>query len=158
MYQFVEIAVLDEGCGIDKAMRKFDENASEDELLELAVLPGTSAKSNHDYLDSDNEWLNSGYGLYILKELCKSYKGIFTLCSNNYAIRYLSNGTSEKYKTKFNGTAVSLRFSTKLNINFEKERKRIVREGQELAKQNKNAIKKASKSSGGDYGKVKNAE
>ena len=149
-HNLVEIAVLDEGCGIATAMKPFAPLSSEEELLKLSLYPGISAKSNHSYLGKNNEWSNSGYGLYILKELCKTYKGSFTICSNNLAMRYYSSGEQALYKTSFHGTVVCLRFSTNLNIDFNKERSRIVREGQKISKEYKSAIHKASKSSGGN--------
>ncbi|MDE6605742.1 MAG: hypothetical protein K2K85_06985 [Clostridia bacterium] len=153
-HNLVEIAVLDEGCGVAEAMRRYSKDLPEIELLELSLAPGISAKSNHPYLGRDNEWSNSGYGLYVLKELCKTYKGSFTICSNNYAIRYNAKGEKTLFKPSFNGTAVCLRFSTNENVNFTEERRRIVAEGEKLAKENKKAIKTASKSSGGNYGQA----
>lgn len=153
-HNLVEIAVLDEGCGVSQAMKRYSPSSTEEELLHLSVLPGVSAKTNHAFLGKNDEWSNSGYGLYILKELCKTYKGSFTICSNNYAIRYFSSGETKLYNTSFCGTVVCLRFLTNLNIDFSKERSRIVGEGQKVARQNKGAIKKASKSSGGKYGQA----
>ncbi len=153
-HDLVEIAVLDEGCGISNAMKKFSPLSTEEELLRFALIPGVSAKSNHAFLGKDDEWSNSGYGLYILKELCNTYNGSFTICSNHYAIRFYASGKSELFKTSFNGTVVCLRFKTDLNINFAQERSRIVIEGQRIAKDYKNTIKKASKSSGGNYGQA----
>ena len=151
-HNLVEIAVLDEGCGIAHAMKKRYPELSEKALLNLSLNPGISAMSNHRYLGRNDQWSNSGYGLYILKELCKAYGGSFIICSNNYGMHY-HNGKRTTYETSFSGTAVSLRFLTNQNINFVQERKRILYEGQEIAKKYKNAITKASKSSGGHYGK-----
>lgn len=153
-HNLVEIAVLDEGCGIAQAMKKYSTSSSEEELLRLSLLPGVSAKSNHAFLGKNDEWSNSGYGLYILKELCNTYEGSFTICSNHYAIRSYALGKTELFNTSFSGTVVCLRFSTNLNINFTQERARIVHEGQRIAKEYKGTIKKASKSSGGNYGQA----
>ena len=151
-HNLVEIAVLDEGCGILEAMKNYSPTSSEEELMELALIPGVSAKSNHALLGKYDEWSNSGYGLFILKELCRTYKGSFTICSNNYALRFYASGEKEMFRTSFPGTVVCLRFQTSLNIKFNQERSKIVREGQQIAKEHKNTIKKASKSSGGNYG------
>lgn len=152
-HNLVEISVLDEGCGIGPAMKRQYPLLSEKELLELSLNPGISAMSNHRYLGRNDQWSNSGYGLYILKGLCKAYGGSFIICSNNYGICY-QNDKKITYETSFSGTAVSLRFLTNQKINFIQERRRILNEGQEIAKKYKNAITKASKSSGGHYGKI----
>lgn len=70
----VEVAILDEGVGIASSLKdnphlKIVEDV---EALRLSVLPGISGKSwaGAD-IDHSNEWSNSGFGLYVVSELCK---------------------------------------------------------------------------------------
>lgn len=59
----MEIAIADEGCGIKKAMEKRFMGFSERKLMEYAMAPGISALSNHQFLEKDDYYENSGYGL-----------------------------------------------------------------------------------------------
>jgi len=146
----VEIAIVDNGCGIATAMKKRFKDKNETELMYLAALPGISAKSNHAYLDKDNSWRNSGYGLYALRRLSKIYEGSFLLCSGGIAL-FQNNGHEEKFNTCFQGTAVAVRVKTNTNSVFQEVRKQVILEGEIAAKQISNAMTKASKSSGGKY-------
>ena len=150
-HNLVEIAIIDSGCGIANALGKIYKNASEEELLRMATAPGVSAKSNHRYLDKNDGWRNSGYGLYILKRLALEYGGSLMICSNNYCDYYHKNGTITHYKTFYPGTALSIRFRTDQKINFIETRKRIVAEGEKESENIIGAVKSASKSSGGHY-------
>ena len=149
----VEIAIADEGCGITGSLNKQFSNDPK-ELLRLACKPGISAKSNFEYLDINNPWRNSGYGLYIMKELALAYGGSFILCSGKHAIRYYCYNHSEKeivYETSYSGTAIGIRFRTDTNNDFNSVRRDVITRGQKEAKQIKGAIRKASRSSGGRY-------
>jgi len=146
----VEIAIVDNGIGIANALKKRIKGKTEKELMYMAALPGISAKSNHAFLDKDDFWRNSGYGLYVLREFSKAYNGSFMLCSKNIALHQI-NGKVKECSTFFEGTAVAIRFRTNLEIDFNSTRRDIVRKAQKLAKNNPQAIKEASKSSGGNY-------
>ena len=160
-HNLIEIAIADKGCGIQKAMSKRYKDLPEDVLMKYAMTPGLSALSNHAYLEKDDYYKNSGYGLYMTKELALAYEGSFIICSGNYARRYYCYQYSlveKEHKTKFNGTAIAIRFSTDKTPNFRSVLEKIKNKAESKSKSIKGAIKKASKSSGGDYGKVKNAE
>ena len=148
-HNLVEIAIADAGCGVVGSLGKLYamENT---ELLKWACQPGITARSNFMLLDKDDPWRNSGYGLYIVKELCLAYNSGFTLCSGKKAIRYY-DGHVYEYDTDYAGTAICIRFRTDTDNDFEAIRKKIVSEGEEKSKSIKEAIKKASKSSGGRY-------
>lgn len=150
-HSLVEIAIMDSGCGVSHALQRLYRDSSEQELLRMATDPGVSAKSNHRYLTKDDAWRNSGYGLYILKNLALQYGGSFMLCSNNYCDYYRNDGSIHNYKTYFPGTALAIRFKTDQNMDFNKTRARIVDQGEQEAKNISGAIKSASKSSGGHY-------
>lgn len=153
-YDLVEIAISDDGCGITESLGKLFSTDSLG-LLRLACEPGVSAKSNYRYLDKDDPWRNSGYGLYIMKELALTYGGSFLLCSGNHAIRYRCDESGieveELYDTAYHGTTIGIRFKTNMENDFDAIRKRIISEGQVRAARIKGAIRSASRSSGGRY-------
>lgn len=150
----VEIAISDAGCGISGSLSKCFAT-DEANLLRLACKPGVSAKSNYKYLERDDPWRNSGYGLFIMKELALAYGGSFLLCSGNYALRYSADEymteKEEVIDTDFKGTTIGLRFKTNTCNDFDEVRKRIVSIGELQAEQIKGAIRTASRSSGGRY-------
>ena len=142
-----EIATADAGCGIRNAMEKRYQG-TEQELLEKAMFPGLTARSNHQFLPRDDYYRNSGYGLYLTKELALAYDGYFIICSGKYAYKYTQKKT-EIINTFFLGTAIGIRFSTDTFKNFQTVRSKIIKEAEKLSKEEKGAIHSASKSSGG---------
>ena len=150
----VEIAISDGGCGVTESLGKFFSTDAAN-LLRLACKPGVSARSNYRYLEKDDPWRNSGYGLYIMKELALAYHGSFMLCSGSHAIRYSTDElgllAEEIFDTSYRGTAIGIRFKTNTDNDFNSTRERIVSEGQLRAAQMKGAIRSASRSSGGRY-------
>ena len=146
----VEIAIADTGKGITKALETKFPQKSEKELLYLSMQPGISARSNFQYLDKDDPWRNSGYGLYMMQKLTLLYGGSFLLCSGKHAIWVMQDGVRE-YETSFPGTAIAIKFRTDTGNDFNKLRNTAILEGQTEAKLKPEAIKKASKSSGGQY-------
>ena len=149
----VELAIVDEGQGIKNAMESKYKQKNELELIKYAMVPGISVESNHKYLPKGDYYQNSGYGLYLTKELSLAYDGSFILCSGNYALRYYKQGNQDIckcYNTKFQGTAIAIQFSTSRSQNFKELIGEIKERGQELTRQYDEAIHTASKSSGGN--------
>ncbi|MBR2750427.1 MAG: hypothetical protein IKD90_04795 [Clostridiales bacterium] len=149
----VEIAIMDTGCGIVGSMGK-KYSLNEVELLKYACKPGITTGSNFTYLDLDDPWRNSGYGLYMLKELTLEYNGSFIICSGDKAVRYRKKDKQieEKvFSAGCEGTIICLRFSTEQQPSFSEVRKRILKSGEDEAKRIAGAIQKASRSSGGRY-------
>lgn len=149
-YNLVEIAIVDNGCGIAEAMSSRFPDKDENELMYLSAMPGVSALSNHKYLDKNNTWRNSGYGLYALRRLAVLYGGSFLLCSGNIALHQTSNGV-KKFDTFFAGTAVAIHIRTDTGNDFHAVRRSVIAEGEKEARENKDSIITASKSSGGKY-------
>ncbi len=87
-----EIAILDEGIGIFKSISHNQVHrayiSSNEEALRWALKPGVSvafipSRGQRD----DDPWANSGYGLYMISEICKLTEGWFTLASGDDCIR-----------------------------------------------------------------------
>ena len=136
-----EIAILDEGIGIWESLNSnvYHKNYlnSNLEALKWSLKPGISGvfspnkkPKNHDI------WTNSGYGLYIVKNLCTKFGGWFVMVSNGDCVRCYADGKNQEIKTNFEGTAISLRIKPskitnvketimELNVNGEKEAQNI---------------------------------
>lgn len=150
-HNLVEIAIGDSGIGVQQSLgKKFA--LPEKELLRFSCKPGVTAGSNF-YLDPNDPWRNSGYGLYTMKELAIAYRGTFMICSGNHALGYFNyaNYAEQSFDTSYKGTAISLSFPINTVRNFNSIREEIVEKGQSEALSIKGAIKTASKSSGGRY-------
>lgn len=146
-HQLVEIAIADMGCGINSVMsRKF--KGKELQMLILSMFPGISAGSYFSWFNDDNVFKNSGYGLYITKELALAYDGSFMLCSGNYALNYNTKGSTYR-KKGYSGTAIAIRFCTDIKRDFNTVCQSIVTKAEKKSLQREDAIHKASKSSGG---------
>ena len=70
-------------------MQKQYANITEEQSMEFAMTPGISARTNHILLPKDDYYKNSGYGLYMTKELALAYGGSFIICSGKSAIIYI---------------------------------------------------------------------
>ena len=156
-YNLVEIGMLDEGIGIKKSLKTNKYYASsiktDEDALKLSLLPGVTEAYKRSIYD-DGMWANSGYGLYIAKEICTHMGsgGMFLLASGESCIGIGSKNYSFheiNEKTFINGTAICIRFKTDSVDSFEDVRSRIILDGQSEAAKVKRAIKKASYSSGG---------
>lgn len=147
----IEIAIVDSGCGIASAMARRYKNRTEEELFNMALLPGVSAQSNHLFLGKYDFWRNSGYGLYVLNELAPLYGGSFLLCSGGIA-KYRTPTTTKYFTTMYQGTAIAFRIKTNTDNDFKKIRSQIIERGEKQARNIDGSIKRASKSSGGFYG------
>ena len=148
----LEIAISDTGCGICNSLRKYKpySDKDENELIKLSCEPGVSSRSNYRYLEKDNVWRNSGYGLYLMRKLAVAYGGSFLICSGNYALR--ENKEDIKiFNTAYEGTTIAIRVKTDKICNFEEVRSKIVLVGEKASSDAETSIHSASKSSGGHY-------
>ena len=148
----LEIAISDTGCGICNSLRKYTPYSAKDEkeLIRLACNPGVSSRSNFRYLEKDNAWRNSGYGLYLMRKLAVAYGGSFLICSGNYALREDNNGI-EMFNTIYTGTTIAIRIKTDQKRNFEDVRHKILLAGEKESSNVQTSLHSASKSSGGHY-------
>lgn len=100
----VEIAVVDEGIGLQASLNRSHKLCNEEEAIRLAIKPGVSATN---YIkDTENIYDNSGYGLYVLSEVVAKF-GSFTLGSGSK--RLISTlGKQAIDNLEFNGTFIGL--------------------------------------------------
>ena len=121
----IELAIIDRGRGIRKSLEEKLVIESDAKALELAIQPGvTRSVPTVD----DNEWSNSGFGLFVLSELGRRY-GTFTICSGQAAL-IAETGSIYPNEYKFVGTAVRLRLKKPKGANFEKMIQEIIDDGE----------------------------
>lgn len=156
-YDLVELAILDEGIGISKSLAdsyEFRNLYSNDyEALQLALEPGVSGTfSSSRGSIGTGDWKNSGYGLYMVSQMCAELDASFIIASGDAAIR-VSKEQGEikqtRYDSYIDGTAIQIRVRPSRNVNYEQIRKNILKRGEELARHKDYTIHSASKSSRG---------
>jgi len=149
-----EIAILDEGIGIKESLQK---NAihrkyivDDDTALRCSIKAGISQATNPSRGNKQNdEWANSGYGLYMVSEICKELQGEFCVASGNSFLYIKRNGEIKSGKTHFNGTAINISISTNNLSDSKNIISKIAKKGEIEASTIKNAFKKASHPSKG---------
>ena len=109
--KYIEVAIADNSVGIKQVIRVNPDLraqiTNDESALRFAVKPGVSGNAKRS--KDTGEWANSGYGLYVTKELLKKV-GFFGLISGNaylYAKDMKMNVTST---VNFHGTMAYLRF------------------------------------------------
>lgn len=143
-----EIAILDEGIGIFESLKQ---NAihrnyvtTNEEALRWAIHPGVSVAFNPAVGQRSNDtWANSGYGLYMISEICRKTGGWFTFVSGEECLRAYPNNTSI-CKTHFKGTALGIRIGTANITNYQSLIDAVRKDGETKAKDIKHAFKEAS--------------
>lgn len=143
-----EIAILDEGIGIFENLnrnpihKKFITN--NEEALRWAIKPGVSVTFNPARGQrSSDTWANSGYGLYMISEICKATKGWFTFVSGQNCLRVFPN-TISTYATYLKGTALGIRIKPSYVKTYQALIDSVRKSGENAAKSIKNAFKSAS--------------
>lgn len=143
-----EIAILDEGIGIYSSITKNRTHrhyiSSNEEALRWALKPGVSVAFEPSRGQKDgNTWANSGYGLYMISQICKLTNGWLTFISGDDCLRVYPNGTS-LYGVHYNGTALGIRVKPSKILDGQKLIDEARKQGEETAKTIKTAFKEAS--------------
>lgn len=103
----VEVAVIDEGIGISNSLKRSHHITNDADALRMAIRPGVSSTSNID--PASNIYDNSGFGLYVLTEIAKSF-GWFLLSSGDAKIIGQSQ-TIIPSSLKLSGTCFGMRLN-----------------------------------------------
>ena len=156
-YDLVELAILDEGIGIRKSLSDniayHNQIDSDLDAIQLALKPGISGTFRGDSQPiTNNEWDNSGYGLYMVSQMCAELDASFIVASGDAAIRIRKEESSivqECKKTKVHGTAIQIRIKPSHTTDYDKIRRIILQRGEMQAKGMQGSIHVASKSSRG---------
>lgn len=158
-YELAEIAIVDEGIGIYNSITK---NAAHREYiqdnetaLKWALKAGISeAFRPSSKQNAKDEWANSGFGLYMVSEICKQLNGNFCIMSyNNYLI--IDNHGVKSGETSFEGTAIRIRVPSRKIDSAQSIISKISSQGEAEARTIRNAFKTASIPSKGLMEKLK---
>ena len=160
-YNLAEIAIMDEGIGIYKSLIKnyahreyIRDNKS---ALEWSLRAGISQATLPSRKQrNDDVWANSGFGLYVVNQVCTRLNGVFSLISYDDYIQ-LSNNDVNHGKTSFHGTAIGLKVPTSQIQNAKLIISEIALQGEKEAEELHNAFKKASMPSKGLIEKNRNS-
>lgn len=152
-YELAEIAIADEGIGIYNSITQ---NHAHKEYIndnEKAIQWALKAGISESFIPSKkqksrNEWSNSGFGLYMVNEICKHLNGSFCIISYGNYILIDNHGT--KYgETNFKGTAIRMRVPLMKISNAQTIISKIATQGELEARTIRNAFKNASMPSKG---------
>lgn len=148
-----EIAILDEGIGVFQSITKNRAHCEyitdNESALEWAIHAGISqAMAPSAKQKSNDVWANSGFGLYMVSQICKKLNGNFALISYDDFI-HLSNHGPRKGKTSFHGTAIGIRVPSKRVHDAESIIREINKKGEAEARTIRNAFKVSSRPSKG---------
>ncbi len=144
-----EIAIVDEGIGIKNSLQKNSTHRqyieTDEDALQFAVRAGISqafqpSKQN----TSDDPWANSGFGLYMVSEICKKLEGSFCIASGGRYLWIHHRGKIQTGETCFSGTAIKLSISTHQLSNSQEIINCIAKQGEAQAKTIRNAFRRAS--------------
>lgn len=152
-YNLAEIAILDEGIGIFESITRNKSHSEyiEDNLMALqwSLKAGISDAFKPSIKQkSDDVWANSGFGLFMVSEICKHLNGSFCLISyDNYIL--IDNYGVNTGNTYFKGTAIQIKVPCDKITNAKNIISMIASRGEEESKSIRNAFKKASSPSKG---------
>ena len=147
-YELAEIAIADEGIGIYNSITQNQAHKEyiidNKKALQWALKAGISEAFRPSIgQKSSNEWANSGFGLYMVNEICKHLNGSF--CIISYGDYMLIDNHGITYgKTNFKGTAIRMRVPSMKISNAQSIINQISTQGEREAKTIKNAFKNAS--------------
>lgn len=152
-YELAEIAIADEGIGIynsivqNPAHRTYITDNSL--ALKWALKAGISEAFRPSAKQrSNDEWANSGFGLYMVNEICRHLNGSFCIISYGNYLLIDNHGMSEG-ETSYSGTAIRMRVPSKKISSAQSIISHIASQGENEAKTIRNAFKHASTPSKG---------
>ena len=122
----VQIGIVDNGCGILSSLKERFDVKSDSEALSYALKPGISRSV---LTDDDNQWSNSGFGLYVLSELGRR-TGYFSITSGSAILRVTSTAGDTVGPACHAGTAVNIIFRKLHGTNLAEHIKQIIEEGE----------------------------
>lgn len=152
-FELAEIAIADEGIGIYNSITQNHSHKNyitdNEKALQWALKAGISEAFKPSMKQrSRDEWANSGFGLYMVNEICKHLNGSFCIISyGNYML--IDNHGIRYGETNFKGTAIRMRVPSKKITNAQQIISKIATQGEMKARTIRNAFKNASTPSKG---------
>ncbi len=124
-----EIAVLDNGIGIHRSLKRSFDFETVDQALHAAIQPGISRAAT---MARGDKWSNSGYGLYVLSQLGGKF-GQFLIASNGRFLEVAADTTINQNSgsVAFDGTAIKLVVDLSRSEYFPNLLVQIVKQGEQ---------------------------
>lgn len=150
----LEIAIVDTGIGIKKSIESnvsYGVHRSNIDAIKFALEPGVSKsykprRRTNPFSDNyDDPYANSGFGLYVMHNLCKEL-GSFKIISTGNCIEYQKDRIKFTL-CSFGGTAIGMRFQLSELEKIPELKLNIIKTGEEIIKNKTNVIKMASAAS-----------
>ena len=150
----LEIAIVDTGIGIKESIESnaiYRAHRSNIDAIKFALEPGVSKsykprRRTNPFSDNyDDPYANSGFGLYVMHNLCKEL-GSFKIISTGDCIEYQKRRI-EFTACSFDGTAIGMRFQLSELEKIPELKLNIIKTGEEIIKNKTNVIKIASAAS-----------
>lgn len=142
------IGIIDKGIGIYKSITKnrihsqhITDNVSSLQWALKAGISQSLAPSNKQ--KSENTWSNSGFGLYMVSEICRHLNGVFVLASGGDYLIVNDHGVFEG-KTNVNGTAISITINENKVTDAQALITEMSKQGESQAAEIRGAFKAAS--------------
>src|SRR5699024_1507750 len=132
----VELVIADRGVGLkntipfDSEEKWFGQDTAEN-AIKMAFMPGVTAASNYGYVSDD--YLNSGFGLAMVRSLISKADGILSVATSGKSITF----ANKKYRMmdcNIQGTVIRLRVDLKRlsMVDFNKQLDLVSKEAQSL--------------------------
>lgn len=152
-FHLAEIAIMDEGIGVYKSIVQNSAHreyiADNRSALEWAIRAGISQAIAPSVKQKDGDvWANSGFGLYMVSQICRRLKGSFSLISYDDVI-HMDNHGLKNGKASFHGTAIRIRIPSGNIRSAQEIINEINKQGELEARDIRNAFKTSSKPSKG---------
>ena len=150
-YSRAQIVIMDEGIGVHRSLtaNQFHKRENETNLdsLRSAIRPGISKAFRRGTENRDTDrWSNSGFGLYVVSELCKKLNGRFLLISgDNYVYTSGDIEEIEDGPNQLDGTLVAIELPLQnTDIDSTTLLSSIIDAGEKIAAHDMISISKAS--------------
>lgn len=145
-YVEVEVVIVDYGKGIINKIKDSYPRLKSEELFRKILSPGFTHSHYEIRSYEDEGFQNSGYGLYVVSNICKNLNGAFKVLSNTSSY-YLNSCKNNYHDLDFNfpGTPIKMKFQIPNNLDTDKLSLHIVKEGEDIVGQDKDTVNVASK-------------
>jgi len=145
-YVEIEVAIVDYGIGLIEKTKEQYPSLNSEEIIKKVLSPGFT-QSTYEIKDYEEEaYQNSGYGLYVVSNLCKKLNGEFSVLSNNSLYKLEKNKADHSiFFPSFPGTAIKIKLQIDDSLNSDELIKQIVKEGERIASNQNDRITTASK-------------
>lgn len=137
----IEIAIMDNGVGFLETLSPKYNVSSGAVAIETALRPGVSRTDTE--MQTDDAWQNSGFGLYVLSELCKEINNSqLCIASSNAIYSVTKNSIYSKERNVWTpGTTIMFSIGTDNDCYFANILENIIHRGESIARRNNSCVR-----------------